>query len=338
MQREYATALRAGFRRAIMLAAGALACAAPLAQGAGAEWRPEKNIEIVAAAGPGGGYDRMARAIQRIWQARKLVDATITVVNKPGGGGAIGWTYLNQHAGDGHYLSTVSPPLLTNYITGGSPLSFNDVTPLAVLGTEYVVLTVRADSPIKSGGDLVARLKKDPASVAVGLSPGLGTHSHIGLALAMKAVGVDARKVRTVVFAAGSEAATALLGGHVELVSSTAGNVLPHIRAGKLRAIAVTAPQRVGGGLAEVPTWKEQGVAAVFSNWRGLIGPRGLSAAQIAYWDDVFAKLSQTGEWKKDLENNSLEAVYLNSRETRKFLGAEHAQLKALLSELGMAK
>ena len=302
-----------------------------------ADWKPEKNIEIVSGA-PGSGYDRYSRTMQRIWQMQKIIPTTITVNNKPGGGGTIAWTYVSQHAGDGHYIAPVAVALLTNNLTGSTPLTFHDVTPLAILGTEYAVVAVKGDSPLKRGQDLADKLKQNPGSVVFGISPGLGTHSHIAVALIAKSVGVDARKLRTVVYAGGSEAVTALLGGHVEAVCVTAGNMLAYFAGGQLRPLGIAGPQRSGGALANIPTWKEQGVDAVSSNWRGVIAPKGLNAAQIAYWDDIFAKTVRTDDWKKELDNNSLEPLYLGSGDAVKFLEGENQRLKAILTDLGLVK
>jgi putative tricarboxylic transport membrane protein len=158
------------------------------------------------------------------------------------------------------------------------------------------------------------------------------------MALLAKAAGGDARKLKTVVFQGGGEAMTALLGGHIDVNSSAANNVLPHKEAGKLRVLGVAASRRLGGVLADVPTWKEQGVDALVTNWRMVAGPKGMTAAQVAYWDGVLTKLTQTEEWKKDLELNAFENTYRNSAATVRYLNAEYEQFRAALSEVGMAK
>jgi putative tricarboxylic transport membrane protein len=153
---------------------------------------------------------------------------------------------------------------------------------------------------MKGGPDLLARLKKDSSSVSVAVGKQRWQHeSHCNGVAGKKAAGGDARKLRTVVFQGGGEAITALLGGHIDVNSSAANNVVPHKEAGKLRVLGVAAPRRLGGVLADVPTWKEQGVNAVVTNWRMVAGPKGMTAEQVAYWDRVLAKLTATDEWKK---------------------------------------
>ena len=271
-----------------------LAVGAGESRAATAEWKPDRPIEIIVGTGVGGGQDKSARTLQKILQERRLIDVPVTVVNKPGGGGAVGWTYLNQHAGEGNIIYVGNPTLLTNHIVGRSPINYTHITPLAILLSESVAISVLPDSPLKTGKDLLSRLKQDAASVSVAVGSSLGSTNHIAMALLAKAAGGDARRLKTVVFQGGGEAIAALLGGHIDVNSSAANNVVPHLEAGKLRVLGVTAPRRLGGVLANVPTWKEQGVNAMVTNWRMVAGPKGMTAAQIAYWDGVLGKLTQT--------------------------------------------
>jgi len=305
---------------------------------AAAQWKPERNIEIIVGTGPGGGQDKTARTVQHLLTDKRFIEAPVTVVNKPGGGGAVGWAYLNQHAGDAHYAVIGTTTLLTSQITGRSPVSFTDITPLAMLLSESVALSVRQESPLLTGKDLVERLRKDASSVSASIGSSVGGPNHIAFALIAKAAGGDVKKLKTVVFQGGGEAITATLGGHVDLISSAANNVIPHLAAGKMRVLGIAAPQRLGGVFTKVPTWKEQGIDVQITNWRMLAGPKGLTAAQIAYWDGALAKLVKTDEWKKDLDNNVFENTYMNSDETRRYLKAQYDQFHAALSEVGLAK
>src|SRR3990172_9455448 len=145
----------------LLSAALVAASASALAQA----WSPQRNVEIVVGSAPGGSNDKTARQVERILTEKKLVNATLTVVNKPGGGSSIAFTYVNQRAGDGHTLLIGTTALLSNHIVGLSKLSYQDFTPIASLFNDYVVFAVNAESPIKTGKDLAERLKKDPNSV-----------------------------------------------------------------------------------------------------------------------------------------------------------------------------
>lgn len=303
-----------------------------------AAWKPEKTIELIVGTPPGSPNDVVARAIQRILQNRKIVEVPVIVINKPGGGLALSWNYLNQHPGNGHYLAMSALNLLSNQITGASPLGYTDVTPIAQLFSEYIVFTVKVESAIQTGKDFIDRIRKDPTALSLGVSPGAGGANHASVVMVMKAAGVDFRKGKFVFFNAAVDSATAVLGGHVDLCATTSSSVINHMKNGKMRIIAVAAPQRLSRDLAQMPTWKEQGVDVVVDTFRGILAPKGASAAQIAYWEDVFARLAQTDEWKAEIENRLWSENYMNSRDSRRYLEAQYSAQKAVLTELGLAK
>jgi putative tricarboxylic transport membrane protein len=301
-------------------------------------WKPERTIEIVSGTAAGGAVDRANRAVQRIWQEKKILDVNSIVVNKPGGGNAIAWNYLNQHAGDGHYVMIAPYTILTNKIVGTSSINWTDFTLISLLFNEYMTVAVRADSPIKSGTDLIERLKKDPGSLSIAVASTLGNHVHSSIAKALKAGGVDIKKLRVVAFPSSGESVTQLLGGHVDVVSSSTPNVVGQLQAGKIRVIAVSSGQRLTGVFAGVPTWKEQGIEGTFSASQGAIGPRGLTPAQLAFWESAFQKLAQSDEWNKELATSHWYGNYLGSRETAKYYAAQNTELREILTELGLAK
>lgn len=320
----------------ILFAAGALLT---IIQPAFAQsWQPDKNVEIVINTAPGSGQDATGRLIQKILQDRKAVNTSITINNKPGGGGVIAYSYLQQHPADGHFIAIASKSLLTNHISGRAPLTYSHMTPLAILFDEYIAVAVKADSPIKSGRELLDRMKKDPGTYSFGVATSLGNPNHQGVAMALKDAGIDLRKTKTPVFQSGGNAITALLGGHVDAVPGSVGLMRKYVEAGTVRLIAIASPKRLTGIFAGTPTWKEQGANAIVSNWRGLIGPPNMSPAQTAFWDNALRQLTQSEAWKKELEENNWDNEYRNSTETRKYMEADYAELKAFLTELELVK
>src|SRR3990172_1809859 len=163
-------------------------------------WKPQQPVEIIIGSAAGSSPDTMARAIQRIWQEKRLVEVPANVVNRVGGGNTIAWNFLSQKQGDGHFLMVSNINLSAGHLTGTTPWSFRDFTSLGILFHEYIALSVVVDSPVKDGPDLLARLKGNPGSLSLGVSSVAGGANHIGAGLAFKAAGVDVRKVRTVVF------------------------------------------------------------------------------------------------------------------------------------------
>ena len=265
-----------------LLVEGALALlGAPHARGAQPAWQPAKSGEIIVGVGPGGGVDRTARLLQKVIQDRRLLDVVASVVNRPGGGGVLAQGYLNQYAGDAHYLEVSATSLLTNHLTGRTPNTWSDFTPLAMLYDEYIGFAVKADSPLKSARELAELLRRDTATLPAGIATSAGNTNHIALALVAKHAGGDVKKLKVVVFGSGGESTTALLGGHVGLVVTPAATALPQMQSGGLRMLAVAAPQRLAGPLSSVPTMRESGYDIVVSNWRPVMGPREIGRAHV---------------------------------------------------------
>ena len=315
-----------------------LAAVAAAGTAAAQSWSPQKNVEFVVPNPPGGSNDKTARTVERIWTANKVIPSTLTVVNRAGGGGSIAYTYVQQHAGDPHYLVVAGPALLTNHITGASKLHHGDLTAIASLFNDYTAFAVNADSPIKTGKDLVERLRKDPRSVTIGFSPLLGSHNHIAAGLLMKAIGAAARDLKVVAYKGSADAIPNLMGGHIDLVTTASGNVAHHVASGKLRIIAVTANQRLPGAMAAVPTWKEQGVDHVFGAWRAIFAPKGLTQAQVAFWEGALRKAAEAPAWKADLEKNIWSDDFTTGEAFRKELDKDYAGMRAVLVDIGLAK
>ncbi len=303
-----------------------------------ADWRPDRTVELIVGTAPGGGSDSTARLIQRLLNDKKLIERPATVLNKVGGGGVVAAAYLVQNTGSGHHLLVVSPTLLTNNILGKTTVNHTHLTPLAQIGTEYVTFAVPVDSPLKTGKDLAARLKQDVAGVSFALANALGNHNHSAIAQLAGAVGADVKKLRVAVFNSSSEVASTVMGGHVDVMVSPGAAVIPHVQSGKLRLLAVAAGERQAGALASAPTWTEQGIKVVSSNWRSVVGPQSMSAAQVHYWDSVFAKLVQQDDWKKDVAANHFANTYLNGADTRKLMDAQFVELTTALRGLGLVK
>ncbi len=230
-------------------------------------------------------------------------------------------------------------PLITNRITGLSTVGIDDVTPLAVFVTEQVVFSVPGNSSIKTGNDLIRMMKKDP----VDGHDGRYRARRAGRATTqprcvIKSAGQDPKKMKVVFFDSGGEALTALMGGHVTAAATPAGVVLGPSQAGRVRLIAIPDGKREGGALANVPTWKEQGVNIDFTTWRVLVGPKNMTPAEIAWWDNVLQKATAS-----PLVGGCPQAQSVDRRlpeqhaDTRLPSGRAH-RLTPLLSELGLAK
>jgi len=301
-------------------------------------WRPEKQVELILPTAPGGGNDQVARLMAKMLQEQKLVTTPILTVNKSGGNQALSLAYLVQHNGDPHYLLQATTTLFTNQIQGVTTTRYTELPALGLATIDYGSFMVSANSPFKTMKELADRLKTDPESVAFSVVARGGT-SHAVAALVAKAVGADPKRLKIVVYKTSAEATTALMGGHIQAAVSSAAGATPAVAAGQLRMLAIGAPQRKPGALAHVPTLAELGIDAPnIANWRVVFGPRGLTPAQIAFWEDALARAFSAEEWKAWTARNDAAAPSLRGAELQKYLESQYNFTRGVLVDLGLAK
>ncbi|MFQ3905428.1 tripartite tricarboxylate transporter substrate binding protein [Staphylococcus parequorum] len=294
---------------------------------------PNETVEIVAPASPGGGWDTTARAIQKIMIDENLTKQNVNVINKPGGGGEVGWQYLKSRSPN--TISINSSLLLSNNELGLSDLSTDDFTPIAILATEWISLTASNQSNLSSGKEVMEKLKEDPESLTIGVAPGLGNNDHLAFVQAAKEQGVDVEKIDFLVYKSGGDLQTALLGGHVDVASTAVSEVKEQHQTGKLKMLAVTADKPVEG-IEEVPTWEEQGVDVVFPHWRGVMGPKDMTPQQREYWDTTMKKVVESDRWQEIRKNNDWENFYKDSEESEAFLKEQRKKYKKLVEDSGL--
>ncbi|OGA47102.1 MAG: hypothetical protein A3G24_16975 [Betaproteobacteria bacterium RIFCSPLOWO2_12_FULL_62_13] len=326
---------RASFHTGMILVAlGLLMPVAALAQG----WKPVRNVELIIPASAGGSLDNTGRTIQRVWDALGAVPTATTIVNRAGGGHAKAYAYLTQQTGDPNFLSITSATILTNHINGRLPHTYSDFTPLATMVTEYIAFAVKPDSPIKTGKDLLEALRKNPGALSIGLSSALGGTHHISVGLPLQSAGIDLKPLKLVAFNDSSAAVTALLGGHLDVISTSNVILSPHIAEGRLRAIAISSPKRIAGVFAGTPTWPELGQKGVFENWRGVIGAKDITPQQIAFWENVLRKVNESKEFQEYATKNQWVSEFKGAAETRVFMKQMYDELKSVMTFLGLAK
>ena len=301
------------------------------------QWKPSRPVAFITPSSPAGSLDLTARLLQKLWDDARTIGVPVVVINKPGAGNGIAWSYLNERS-DGHAISIGNTNLVSNSVTGAHALGHRDVTPLALLFDDYLVLVVRADSPLKSMADVRDRLLADAGSVAVGFGPGIGSGGHTAAAVGWKSMGADVRKSRFVPYKSAGDGVVAMLAGDIEMVSGTAANMPPFMVAGRVRALAVIGPQRLTGVLANVPTMKEQGFDAVFTNWRGVIGPKDMRREHIVFWEGALAGVVESEAWRRELNRNFWRGNFVTGQKLRDFLDREAVVFRALLTELGLNK
>jgi putative tricarboxylic transport membrane protein len=293
------------------------------------------ELKIMAPAAPGGGWDQTARSMQQVLNQTKLVKSA-QVINVPGAGGTVGIAqFVTGAKGDGNQIMVNGFVMVGALLLNKSPVGLDQVTPIARLTEETQVMVVPANSPIKDAQDLAKLVKADVSKVTFA-GGSAGGVDHIMAALFAGAVGADASKVNYIPFSGGGESLAAILGGKVTAGISGYGEYEGQIKAGKLRAIGVTSPARLPG--VDVPTFKEQNVDLVLTNWRSVVAPPGISAEQKKTLSDLVDKMVKSAEWKEVLKQKGWDDAYLSGDAFADFLKKEQTRVEAVLRSVGLVK
>lgn len=312
---------------------GAAASLAVLASFGAAQAQME--LKIMAPAAPGGGWDGTARAMQQVLTATNIGKG-VQVNNVPGAGGTIGLAqFVNTAKGDPNQLMVNGFVMVGSLITNKSPVNLSMVTPIARLTAEALVIVVPAESKIMSAQDLVAAMKADIAKVTFA-GGSAGGVDHILAALFAGTLGLDGAKVNYVPFSGGGEALAALLSGRVTAGISGWGEFEGQVKAGKLRAIAVTSAERLPGN--PTPTLKEQGVNLELLNWRSVMAAPGITPEQKKALSDAIDKMVKSKEWKEVLAQRGWDDAYLPEPAFGAFLNAEQTRVEGVLKAVGLVK
>jgi len=298
-----------------------------------AKWKPERPIEFVVQASAGGGSDIFARNIAKVLASEKIVTVPINVVNKPGGAGAVAYSYVNTKKGEPHVIATATGGYLTTPIQGHSPVNYKNFSNIAVLCVEDYVAVVRNESPHKTLKDVIAAAKQKPNGVRFGGSS-LGSSDNIIESRVEKATGIQ---LNYIVFQSGGEVNAALLGGNVDVASPNPSEAAQLIKAGRLRPLAMFSPERLEKW-KDVPTAREQGVNVELSQFRGVIAPAGLTKDQELFWQNAMLKLFQSAGFKKYMDDNGLRPLLKVGDDAQKYLAEQDKFYTEVLTELGVAK
>ncbi len=317
-------------------AIAALSLAAPSL----AEWKPETNVEYFVPAGPGGAVDTYARIIGKIMDAKGLLNGEQLIVqNKPGGAGMIATGELFKRPGNGHVFTLYNNGYIISTLLGDFRYDLQkDFTMGPVLYQESMGVAVSYDSPIRTAKDLIETLKKDPSRLRIGVAPSLVGNIYMSIAYPLLESGIDLSKLTVAPFRSSAETMVALRGNHIDVMAGSVANMLDALASKHVRVIAVTSAERLAGPLAEVPTWKEQGVDISFGGYNGVLFPKDMSTEQMAYWENVFKTVSESDAWQELLDRYQLEATYIDHTAAKDFLAAQFEQTTALMKRLNISK
>jgi putative tricarboxylic transport membrane protein len=293
----------------------------------------QPSLKMMIPANPGGGWDQTGRSLAAAMQSAKLV-SSVQFDNKGGAAGIIGLAqFANSSKGDPNAVMIGGMVMVGGIILGKSAVNLSQVTPIARLTSEWEVIVVPAASPLKSMADLVKMLKENPGKVSWGGGSAGGT-DHILAGLIARAVGVDPAKVNYVPYKGGGEAVAAILGGHVTAGVSGIGEFAEQVKAGKMRALAQSAPTKVDG----IPSLKEQGIDVELGNWRGIFGAPGITPQQRDALVKLVKDATETPAWKATLEKLGWTPVFLGGDDYKKFIDEDTKRVSAIIDSLGLKK
>lgn len=317
-----------------LAAGGALLTGAGRAHAAG--WQPSGNITYNIGVAAGGSVDLYARGIGQALETLKLVNGqNVVPMNKPGAAGLLVLQAMQKARGDAHHLSTFHTGSIAGQVTGVLKADLRDYVPVSMMVEETTLVAVRADSPLRSATEMVEKLRKEPESLKIAVAPLRGLNLHLAIAKPLKLAGVDVSRLTVVPFRSSGESVTALLGGHIDVVIATSPTVVPQVAAGKLRMLASCAATRGTGPLAEVPTWRELGIAADYVSYNGVLLPPGVDADQIRFWETALRQVSESAEWKQLVEKSGNKPIFKGYVDSHRYLQSELEETQSLVAALG---
>ncbi len=340
--------LETGFQRArsavLPAAAAATLLAATLTSLPAMAWEPAKPVEFVVPAGTGGGADQMARLIQGIIVKHKLMKESMIVVNKSGGAGAEGFLDVKEAKGDPNKMIITLSNLFTTPMATGVPFNWKDMTPVTMMALDQFVLWVNADTPYKTAKEYIEAVKQaGPSKMKMGGTGSKQEDQIITVGLE-KATGT---KFIYVPFKGGGDVAVQLVGGHIDSTVNNPIEAVAQWRAGKLRPLCVfddermPYKQKVTDTMSwnDIPTCKESGIPTDYVMLRGIFMAPGVTADQVAFYNDLLKKVRDTPDWKEFMEKGAFNITAMNGAEFNKWLEAAEANHKQLMTEAGfMAK
>ena len=321
-------------RRKTLLQLTAILAAGLFSTPAGAQsYEPSRPIELIVHSAPGGGSDVFARAVVEMVEKEKLLQQPIRVVNKTAGAGLEAMAYLAEKKGDDHTIAVFTNTWVATPLTSkDARYTVKDLTPIVRLVLEPTIAVVKADSPYRNMNDFVAAAKKNPGGLKQAGGSVTAIESLTGL-LIQSATGAKWTFVST---PAVKDRISNLLAGNVHIIIPQPQDVNEHIQAGRLRPIAAFTEKRLAV-LPDVATIKEQGInMPIIANARGVLAPPGVSKAVVAYWGDFFARLIKTPGWKKYLEENQVEDVFLTGAALAPFFDEQIQLMRSVLQQAGV--
>ena len=319
------TALRTCIRSFLAAAMGAAALPSTTVL---AQPYPSKPIEFIVHTAPGGGTDLFARAISEFMAREKIFSQPLVVSNRPGGSGAIAFNYVKSKHGDAHVVLTMATGSFLSAV--GRPelgLGLENFAPLAAFALDPQAIAVAWDSKYKTMKDLIEAGRREPNTIASSITSATGT-ARVLLFLLDRETGA---KFKYVSFKSGSEATTAVVGGHVPFTPENLNEMMGHVEGKKLRVLAVTGNKRLAA-VPDAPTMKELGYNVTLGTGRGFVMPSGVPRAQAVTMEAALKRVYDSAAYKEFAARNNFEDMYLGSAEFAKYLVQLNTEMASFLA------
>ncbi len=300
-----------------------------------ADAKPATGLQIMVPNAPGGGYDTTARSAAKVLEDEKIT-GSMQVFNLPGAGGTVGLQRVVNEKGNGKLAMQMGLGVVGAAYTQKSKATLNDTTPIAKLIEEAGAIVVPKDSPYKDINQLVTAWKANPKKFAVGGGSSPGGPDHLLPMQLAKAVGIDPKDVSYVTYDGGGELLPALLGNKIAFGASGFGEFLAQVEAGDVRILAVTSEKPVDV-LKDVPTLKDKGIDLVFTNWRGIVAPPGISDADKKVWIDALTTMHDSQAWKDEEKKRGWTDAFETGDDFSTFLKEQDTSVADILKQLGLA-
>lgn len=295
------------------------------------------EIHFLIPGGAGGGWDGTARGVGEALTKSGLIESA-SYENLSGGGGGKAIASLIEKADQSHdTLMINSTPIVIRSLTKVFPQSFRDLTPIAAVVGDYAAFVVPTDSKYQTFAEVVADYQNDPRSVAIAGGSARGSMDHLVAAMAFKAAGGDARKLKYVAYDAGGQAMAGILSGDAQVLSTGFSEAIALAEAGEVRILAITGDARSATS-PDVPTLKELGYDVSFVNWRGFFAAPGLPAAQADEFAATLEKMYSTEEWATVRDRNGWTETFIPRQDFVSFLEAQEVEVGNLMRELGFIR
>ncbi len=306
---------------------------------ASAAWKPTRTVEFIVPAGIGGGAGQMAQLIQGIVQKHKLMPVSMVVISKKGGSGAEGFLYVKNHKADPHKLIITLSNLFTTPLATGSPFSWKDYTPIAMMALDEFVLWVNAKTPYKTPTEYIDAVKKAGGKMKMGGTGSKQEDQIITAALEQK----TGAKFTYIPYKGGGTVCTQLVGGHINSSVNNPIECVAHWKAGTVRPLCVfdskpmPYPAKITKDMSwqEIPTCASKGLPIEYTMLRGIMTAPGVSKDAVDYYIDVLKKVRETPEWKAYMEKGAFNQSFMTGAPFEKWLTDAAAVHHGLMEKAG---